>query len=350
MVNEPGDTTAFLAAVEGLPEQLASAHEAAAHVLGPHSLPPPDAIDGIAVLAVGSAALAGDVLASVANAVLPVPVTLLRQYRLPAFVGPRTLVFALSYSGETEETLAMTTDAFAAGACVITASNGGSLAVLSERHGGVHVALPDGLVSRTALGALVAPLIVAVFRMGLFPEGHALLVRAQEQLALRRDQCRPEVLGVANPAREVARRIGRTIPLVYGGGALGRVAAMRWKADVNENAKAPAFWNAYPELDHNEICGWGQHGDVTRQLITVIELRHGLEHERIDARIVATRELIREAVHDIIEVEARGEGRLAQVLDLMYFGDWVSCYLALQNDVDPGPTDARTALQEALNR
>ena len=56
---------------------------------------------------------------------------------------------------------------------------------------------------------------------------------------------------------------------------------MRWKCDVNENAKAPAFWNAYPELDHNEICGWGQHGDVTRQLLTLVELRHGFEHERL---------------------------------------------------------------------
>ncbi len=350
MVTVPGDTTGFLAAVSGLPEQLATAHEAAGHILGPHSLPPPDAVDSIAVLGMGSAAIAGEVLASVANSVLPVPVTLLRQIRLPAFVGPRTLVFALSYSGDTEETVSMTTDAFAAGARVVTVSNGGALADLSARHGGVHVPVPSGLASRTALGAFVAPLIVAVFRMGLFPEGHALLVRAQEQLALRRDQCRPDVTGVANPAREVARRIGRTIPLIYGGGALGRAAAMRWKADVNENAKAPAFWNAYPELDHNEICGWGQHGDVTRQVITVVELRHGQEHERLELRIDATREIIREAVHEIVPVEARGEGRLAQLLDLMYFGDWASCYLALQNDVDPGPTDARTALQEALDR
>ncbi|MCU1458568.1 MAG: bifunctional phosphoglucose/phosphomannose isomerase [Actinomycetia bacterium] len=349
MVDVPGDTTAFLASVEGLPEQLASAHEAAGQVLRPSALPAVDAIDSIAVLAVGSSAIAGEVLTTVAAPVLPVPVTLHRQYRLPAFVGPRTLVFAVSYSGEDEETLVMTADAFAAGARVVSVSNGGALAALSERHGGLHVHAADGLASRTAIGALVAPLIVAVFGMGLFPEGHAMLVRAQEQLARRRDACRPDIEGAANPAREVARKIGRTIPLVYGAGSLGRAAAMRWKADVNENAKAPAFWNSYPDLAHDEISGWGQHGDVTRQIVTVVELRHGLEPESLNAQIAATHELIREAVHDILEVEARGEGRLAQVLDLMYLGDWVSCYLALQNDVDPGPTDARTALQEALN-
>ena len=116
---------------------------------------------------------------------------------------------------------------------------------------------------------------------------------------------------------------------IYGGGALGGVAAYRWKCDVNENAKAPAFWHQYPELDHNEICGWGQHGDVTRQLITLVELRHGFEHERLEPRFDATREIIDECVHQVLSVEAEGEGRLAQLLDLMYLGDWVSCYLAL---------------------
>jgi glucose/mannose-6-phosphate isomerase len=173
-------------------------------------------------------------------------------------------------------------------------------------------------------------------------------VRAQEQLAVRRDACHPNVESPANLAREIARRIGRTIPLVYGGGALGAVAAYRWKCDINENAKAPAYWNAYPELDHNEICSWGQHGDVTRQLLTLIELRHGFEHPQLARRFDVTREIIEETVYQVISLEAQGEGRLAQVLDLMYLGDWVSCYLALDNDVDPGPIDAIFELKRRL--
>ena len=207
---------------------------------------------------------------------------------------------------------------------------------------------PDGFLPRAAIGALVAPLAVTLFRRGLAPGAHAQLVRAQEQLARRRDTCQPEVEGAANPARQVARKIGRTIPLVYGGGALGAVAAYRWKCDVNENAKAPAYWHTYPELDHNEICAWGQHGDVTRQLMTVVELRHGFEHVQLGKRFDITREIIEEAVYQVVSVEAEGEGRLAQLLDLMYLGDWVSCYLALDNDVDPGPIDAIFALKDRL--
>jgi glucose/mannose-6-phosphate isomerase len=341
------DSLSFLDAVRGLPEQLAAAHEAAGK-LKPALLPRADEIDNIVVLGMGGSGIAGDVLAATASGALSVPVIGLKRYRTPCFVGQRTLAFAMSYSGDTEETLSMTRGALDAGAKVITVSNGGELAALARERGAVHVACPDGYLPRAALGALIAPLFVACSRMGILPEAHAWLVQAQTQLAARRDECKPEIEGSANPARELARRIGRTIPLFYGGGAVGAVAAMRWKCDVNENAKAPAFWNAYPELDHNEICGWGQHGDVTRQVFTLVELRHGLEHRQVSRRFAATRDLIEETVSQVLEVQAEGEGRLAELLDLMYLGDWMSCYLALDNDVDPGPIDAITQLKNAL--
>ncbi|MBK5288049.1 MAG: bifunctional phosphoglucose/phosphomannose isomerase [Acidimicrobiia bacterium] len=344
------DSLGFLDAVAGLPEQLVAAHEAAAKLLSADALPPADDIQNIVILGMGGSGISGDVVAAVANGMLPVPVTVLKQYRTPAFVGPHTLAFAVSYSGGTEETVSMTAGALDAGARVVAIAAGGALAELVASRGGVHVACPPGYMPRAALGALVAPIFVTLFRMGLLPDAHALLVGAQDQLARRRDACRPAVVGAANPAREIARRIGRTIPLIYGGGALGAVAAMRWKADVNENAKAPAFWNTHPELDHNEICGFGQHGDVTRQILILVELRHGFEHERLAPRFAGTRAQIEECVAGVLEVTAEGEGRLAQLLDLMYLGDWVSCYLALDNDVDPGPIPAIATLKDLLAR
>jgi glucose/mannose-6-phosphate isomerase len=349
MTGTAGDTLGFLDAVAGLPEQLVAAHDAAA-VLGPSDLPRREAIDSIAVLGLGGSGIAGDVLAAVVGGELAVPVVVLKQMRTPAWIGPRTLVFALSYSGGTEETLSMTRGALAAGAPVVAVTCGGELGAMVEAGGGLVVRCPEGLMPRAALGALVAPLFVCLFRMGMLAEAHALLVQAQEQLARRRDRCVPAVEGPANPARELARRIERTIPLVHGGGALGAVAAYRWKCDFNENAKAPAFWHAHPELDHNEICGWGQHGDVTRQVMTLVELRHGFEHERLEPRFAYARELTSEVFAQVLTVEAQGESRLAQVLDLMYLGDWVSCYVALANDVDPGPIDAIAQLKQELER
>ncbi len=341
------DSLQFLDAVAGLPEQLASAHEVAGEVHADR-FPNGESIRNIVVMGMGGSGISGDVVAAAFNDELPVPVTVLKQIRTPAFVGPGTLAFAVSYSGDTEETVSMATSALEKGARLVAISKGGKIAQLANDAGALHMPCPDGFMPRAAIGALVAPLLVTLYRMGLAPGAHANLVRAQAQLARRRDKCRPEVEGAANAARELARKIDRTIPLVYGGGALGGVAAYRWKCDVNENAKAPAFWHQYPELDHNEICAWGQHGDVTRQLITLVELRHGFEHARLSPRFGATRDIIAECVHQVLSVDAEGEGRLAQLLDLMYVGDWVSCYLALQNDVDPGPIDAIMTLKSRL--
>lgn len=344
------DSLGFLETVAGLPEQLTSAHEAAAHGIDPGRLPDATDIRNIVVLGLGGSGIAGDVLAAVANSELPVPVTVLKQYRTPAFVGPHSLVFAVSYSGGTEETLSMTAGALEAGARVIAVASGGELASLVTDAGGLHVPCPAGLMPRAALGALVAPLFVTLFRMGMIPSAHSLLVGAQDQLARRRDRCVPTVEGGANPARELARKLDRTIPLVHGGGALGAVAAMRWKVDINENAKAPAFWNAHPELDHNEICGWAQQGDVTRQVLSLVELRHGFEHARLAPRFDGVRDQLEECVYQVLSVRSEGEGRLAHLLDLMYLGDWTSCYLALANDVDPGPVAAIDRLKASLAR
>ncbi len=341
------DSLDFVAAVEGLPEQLSAAHRAAGAVEAGR-FPRAEDIDHVVVCGMGGSGVTGDVVAAVTNDRLPVPVTVLKQYRVPAFVGPRTLVFALSYSGSTEETESMARAAAERGAKIVGVAKGGPIAEIATASGGLHLECPDGFMPRAAIGALVAPVFVTLMRSGLLPDAHRELLGAEEQLRVRRDACRPAVEGAENEARELARKIGRTFPLIYGGGALGAAAAYRWKCDVNENAKAPAYWHAYPELDHNEICAWGQHGDVTRQLLTLVELRHGFEHPRLEPRFVITREIIEEAVHQVLEVRAAGATRLAQLLDLMYVGMWVSSYLAIDNDVDPGPVPAIFALKDRL--
>jgi glucose/mannose-6-phosphate isomerase len=343
----PVDTLGFVQALGALPEQLAAAHRAAGAV-EPSRFPSVDGVTNVVVCGMGASGIVGDVLAVAASHELAVPVIVCKQIRVPRFVGPSSLVFAVSYSGATAETLSMAERALDAGARVVAVCAGGPLADLVGGRGGLVLPCPPGLDARTALGALVVPLFVTLFRTGLLPGAHDALVGAEAQLAVRRDACDPHVAGDANPARELARRIGRTIPVVYGAGALGAVAAQRWKADVNVNAKAPAFWNSYPALDHDEISGWGQHGDVTRQVLTLVELRHGHEDPALEPRIAATREIIEETVAQVLEARAAGEGRLAQLLDLMYLGDWVSVYLAADAGVDPGPIDAIARLQAEL--
>jgi glucose/mannose-6-phosphate isomerase len=340
------DSLDFAGAVASLPEQFTEALAAAASVdLGALS---GAAISNVVVAGMGGSGISGDVLATAGSHDLAVPVTVLKQYRVPRFVGSGTLFFAMSYSGGTEETLEATGSALAAGAHVVAVGSGGELARLASDAGAPVFGCPPGFMPRAALGHLATPLFVVCDRLGLLPGGEAAVKAAQTQAARRRDACRPSVEGQANPARELARRIGRTFPLVWGTGALGAVAAYRWRVDVNENAKAPAFSNAFPELDHNEICAFGQHGDVTRQLVTLVELRHDHEHPQLGRRVQATRAIVEETVASVLPVRAEGEGRLAQLVDLMYLGDWVSLYLALDAGVDPGPIDAIARLKAEL--
>ena len=180
---------------------------------------------------------------------------------------------------------------------------------------------------------MAVPPLIVLEQIGLFPGASQWAALAVEQLLRRRDS----LVRRGSVAEHVASRIGRTVPLVYGAHSLGATAALRWKTQVNENAKSPAFCNVLPELSHNEIAGWGQHGDVTRQLITLVCLRHDAEHPQVVRRIGLVTEIMREVVSDVVEVRAQGEGDLAQLLDLILVGDFVSLHLAAREGVDPGP-------------
>jgi glucose/mannose-6-phosphate isomerase len=197
---------------------------------------------------------------------------------------------------------------------------------------------------RAGIGAVSIPPLVVLEATGLFPGASEYVADAVTQLRRRRD----ELVADGNAAARLARRIGRTMPLAYGGGDLGAAAARRFKTQCNENAKVPAFWNTHPELCHNEICGWGQHGDVTRQTMTVVEFRHDFEHPQVMRRFDLTRDLVAESVAAVEQVRAEGEGSLAQLLDLVIQGDFASLHLAVELDVDPGPVPVLDDLKAAL--
>src|SRR5690606_4242735 len=315
------DSLDMFGVTAGFPEQLARAAEVAAGVEG---LPPGERVDNVLVLGMGGSGIAGDVLAAVGGPFVPVPIVVAKGYAPPAFVGPGTLCFAVSFSGNTEETLEAAQAAAAAGARMVVVTAGGELAELAPSWQAPHVPLPADIpMPRAALGALAVPLVLLLEKIGLFPGASGWVDAAVTQAAARRD-----ALVAGDAAQRIARRIDRTIPLVFGAGPLGAVAAARWKAQVNENAKAPAFSAAYHELCHNEIVGWGQNGDVTRQVFTLVELRHDEEHPQELRRFEYVRDLMAEVVHDVVEVRAEGDGPLAQLFDLTLVGDFVSLHLA----------------------
>lgn len=324
------DTLGMFDAAASLPDQIAEAVGS----FTTDRLPDPDRVDNVVVLGMGGSGAAGDVIQAVAGPLCPVPIVVAKDYEPPHFVGERSLVFAVSFSGDTEETVEATATAAAAGAQVVAVCRGGRLAELAAEWDGPVHRVADGIPQpRAGLGALFAPLALTLEHLGLYPGAGEFLDRAVEQLRHRRDA----LVADGNEAEALARRIGRTLPIVYGGGDVGGVAASRWKTEVNENARVAAFANTSPELCHNEIAGWGQHGDMTRQVFTLVQLRHDFEHPQVMRRFDLVDEVAVEVTHRVESVEAEGGGMVAQLFDLLLFGTFTSLHLAAQEGIDPGP-------------
>ena len=338
------DSVGMFDLAAAFPEQV---RDAASKGRGIDRLPSAELVEKVVIMGMGGSGMAGEVVAAVTSSMLPVPVIVSKSYECPAYVDSGTLVFAISASGNTEETIQAATDAAVAGARMVIVTSGGQLGELGRAWDVPVIEVPATIPQpRAALGAMAIPPLVVLEEIGLYRGGHQWIGEAVDQLSRRRDAL--VAGGEASEAAEVARRIGRTMALVHGGGAIGAVAAQRWKTQINENAKAPAWWAAQSELCHNEICGWGQHGDVTRQTITAVFLRHEVEHPQIDRRFELVGELMREVVADIVEVRAQGEGDLAQLLDLILIGDYVSLWMAAYAGVDPGPVPTLVELKENL--
>lgn len=338
------DSLGMAAAARSLPEQLRAGVRSAEQAEG---LPPAQGLTSVVVLGMGGSGIAGDVAAAVAAAECPVPVVVHKHYECPAFVGPDTLVLAVSFSGNTEETISAVHHALGAGARLVAVTTGGHLERTAREWGAPVVPVDASIpMPRAGIGELSGALLGLLARVGLIDGLDAAVDAAVDQLQRRLSELDAD----ESPVHDVARRIGRTLPLVYGGGVLGEVAAWRWKGQFNENPKIASFANRVPELTHNEICGWAQHGDVTRQVFTLVLLRHDHEHPQVVRRMEIVEELSTEIVADVVQVHAKGDGPLAQLFDLILLGDLVTLRTAADAGVDPGPVPVLDDIKLRLAR
>ncbi|MDP1808509.1 MAG: bifunctional phosphoglucose/phosphomannose isomerase [Actinomycetota bacterium] len=307
----------------------------------------PSGIANIVVLGMGGSGISGDVCRVLFDDVLTVPLQVNRHYRLPAYVGPGTLVLAVSYSGNTEETLAALDEAGQRGAKAVCVSSGGKISQMAKDKGLPLVQIPAGLQPRAALGYLSLPPAVVLERLGLVPDLTAAVTEAVNLLHHQSARLRPQEPESSNPAKQLARRLLGRLPVIYGSEGVTSLAAFRFKCQINENAKQPANWNLLPELDHNEITGWQCLEDISRRF-HLIFLRDAEEHPQVKKRVEVTRDLIIDQFCGADEFWSSGASKLARLLSLVYLGDFTSAYLALLNGVDPSPVERIELLKKRL--
>lgn len=263
---------------------------------------------------------------------LPVPLVIVRDYALPAFVGPDTLVIAASYSGNTEETLAAIHDAEFKKARIVVVTDGGKLLETAKTRAYPYFVLPAGLQPRFAVLYAVKALATIIQSTGLVEGVLDELAASGTWLESQLDAWAPTVPTADNPAKRIAEALVGHVAVVYAGPTLG-FAAMKWKIAFNENAKNLAFYNYFPEMDHNEFIGW-QFPQSSG--LKVIELRSNLDNSQIIKRFDITNRLL-SASFAPIEVNAVGTNGLEQLVWAIALGEYVATYLAILNGIDPTP-------------
>ncbi|MBI3327761.1 MAG: bifunctional phosphoglucose/phosphomannose isomerase [Nitrospinae bacterium] len=308
-------------------------------------LPLAEDVRAIVVAGMGGSAIGGDLLRSYLNPECRVPIWVNRHYILPAFVGPETLVCAVSYSGDTEETLRAFEDARARGAKLLAVTSGGQLAEMAEQARVPCVRVAAGMPPRATLGYLFTPLLTILARLGLIPGQRAAIAETVELLREIAAQSRPGVETFRNQPKGLAMHLHEKFPAVYGVQDFSDVVAYRWRTQFNENSKVLASHHVFPELNHNEVVGWGAPLSLS-QCVWVVFLRDTQELDRIARRIEITKTLLQEKAAWITEVWSQGRSRLTRLFSLLYLGDFTSYYLALLYGVDPTPVQAIDVLKQ----
>jgi glucose/mannose-6-phosphate isomerase len=318
---EAADPTGMLGDVLAQPHQLGDALWRAQSA----GIPKQDRPGGLIVCGMGGSAIGGDLAAAALGDRATRPITTVRGYALESWTGPDSLVLCASYSGNTEETLACFEAAGAAGAGRVALTPGGQLAELARADGVPVIGVPAGMQPRAAVVYMVVGVLECAALCGAAPGLHAEIDTAAELLG--------ELAG-ASDAKALAQALQGAIPVVHGAGPTASVAR-RWKTQINENAKAAAFYSELPEANHNEICSW-ERGRAAAPLAGVL-LEDPDQHPRIHRRIELTAAAVERAGGQSLRVAARGETRLERVLSLVLLGDLVSVYLAVLDGVDPTP-------------
>jgi glucose/mannose-6-phosphate isomerase len=293
----------------------------------------------------GGSGIAGDYAAAMAAANSTRVVVHKGYGPLPSWaIRVRPLVVAASYSGNTEETLDFALSAHEHGLPVAAVTTGGRLAEMGMQRSWPVVEVPVGLQPRAALGYMLGAVVKLLESAHSIDDQRLALIEAAD-LA---DASFAEDAPRWKEAESIADGLAGRIPIIYGGGPMTSVTAQRWKTQINENAKIPAWWSVLPELDHNEITGWETMPETTSQHLGVVALTDRGDHPRIKDRLAHTANLTEHAVPWVAEVASSGTSPLARLVSLTAVGDLVSWMLAKAAGVDPAPVPTIERLKKLL--
>ena len=305
-------------------------------------------IKNIVVAGMGGSAIGGDLVKLLIKNELKVPFVISRNYNLPNWVNQNTLVICSSYSGNTEETLSCFDDSLNKGAKIIGISTGGKLTELLIKNKLDVITIPSGLQPRAALALSFVPMLYLLNKLGFISSNFIKeLNTTADLLKIFRDKYCDQ--NVQNPSYAIAKKIYKTIPIIYGENEYTGIIAVRWKGQLSENAKMLAFCNDLPEMNHNEIVGWGNNKTLMKKM-SVIWLQDPEDHPKVIARQSTTKDIIGKIASNHETISLRGNTQFNRLIHLVHYGDWVSYWCAVLHQTDPTPVTKIDQLKRIISK
>ncbi len=319
-----------------------------AYKLDPSHLPKfPVTPKTIIIAGMGGSGISGDIIATWLQNKIRIPIVSVKDYDLPSYVDESTLVVVVSYSGNTEETLNVFSQALKRKAKILAVTSNGKLKEYCQKIKIPFVCIPSKFQPREAIIYLTIPIASFLEKLGLVNGLDSDIKATAKTLQKIRSQIRPEVSLEKNPAKTLALQILNTVPVIYGAG-IQKPIAYRMKCQLNENSKIHAFYGTIPEMNHNEIVGWSYMQSTD---FSAIFLRYHGEREEIKARIDVIRSLFLERkAKRVLEIWGQGEKVLEQMFSTMFIGDMASLYLAFLRNVNPSEIRPIEKLKKELEK
>jgi glucose/mannose-6-phosphate isomerase len=333
-------------AIFDLPEHMTEA----ARIASMWRVQPTDFADprNVVVIGMGGSAIGGEMVLSTMSSKLLVPFQVCRHYELPEYVDDETLLIVLSYSGNTEETIAAIEDGLARKAMIAAITTGGLLKDICALNEVPMCQIPSGLQPRAAIGYSFVPLMLFLEKIGLVAGFNDELKTLIPALQKFREVFIEDLPIEQNPAKKLATKLIGKIPIIYSGPTLSAAAGSRFKTQICENGKQLAFTNQFSEFNHNELVGWCESIEPYKDLLSVIILRDAEDMPQIRNRMNIVRDRIKGLGVDLTEVHSKGTTRMERLFSMFQLADFTSYYLAVLGDNDPTPVEAIEDLKKQL--
>lgn len=344
----------MLRMIRGLPEDLVESYEMSEKLeipsklrIGPYTIEYKSP-NNVVIAGMGGSAIGGNIVSDMLRDRVEVPIVVSRQYTLPRFVNEETLTIVVSYSGETEEVISSLMYALKSKSMIVCISSDGTLVKICEKSGMPLVKVPQGYQPRAAIAYLTVPILVILklFRVVKF-DVKTRVKEASNVLRTIREEIDVSSPISANRIKKLACDLYKKIPIIYSYWPYSSTA-FRFKTQLNENSKVLARYDVLPEMNHNEIMGWEGVSKEEATHYHVVLLRGSEESKEIKARIEFIKDVLTERGIAVSQLTSRGSCRFAEIMSLIYQGDFTSYYLAILNGVDPTPVYTISRLKKHL--